>query len=40
VGIDFRTPIGPLRVGYAHNIAHLTPGEPKGLFHFGIGYPW
>jgi outer membrane protein assembly factor BamA len=38
--LDFRSPLGPLRVGYAHNIASLIEGEPRDLWHFGIGYPW
>ena len=38
--LDLRTPLGPVRVGYAHNVAGLMPGEPEDLFHFGIGYPW
>ena len=38
--MGFRTPLGPLRFGYAVNVADLVPGQPKELWHFGIGYPW
>ncbi len=38
--IGLRSPIGPLRVGYAVNISDLVPGQPRELWHFGIGYPW
>jgi outer membrane protein assembly factor BamA len=39
-GIDFRTPIGPLRGGVARNVDNLIEGEPRTVWHFGIGYPW
>jgi len=38
--LDLRTPLGPVRIGYAHNVAGLVPGLPEGVWHFGIGYPW
>ncbi|MBE0567646.1 MAG: BamA/TamA family outer membrane protein [Krumholzibacteria bacterium] len=38
--LDVRTPLGPLRIGYAWNIGPVLPGEPDELWHFGIGYPW
>jgi outer membrane protein assembly factor BamA len=38
--LDVRTPLGPLRVGYAWNLGPVVPGEPRSLWHFGIGYPW
>ncbi len=38
--MGLRSPLGPLRFGYAVNIADLVPGQPKKLWHFGIGYPW
>jgi outer membrane protein assembly factor BamA len=38
--LDVRTPLGPLRVGYAWNLVDVYPGEPDELWHFGIGYPW
>ena len=38
--IGVRTPLGPLRVGYAFNVADLVSGKPGELWHFGIGYPW
>ncbi|RKZ14646.1 hypothetical protein DRQ50_08650 [bacterium] len=40
VDIDFRSPLGPIRVGHAWNIEGLLPGRPRTLWHFGIGYPW
>ena len=38
-GIAFRTPIGPLRFEYGHN---LTPrdDDPGGTFHFSLGFPF
>jgi outer membrane protein assembly factor BamA len=38
--LGLRSPIGPVRIGWARNIADLVPGEPRNLWHFGIGYPW
>jgi outer membrane protein assembly factor BamA len=38
--LDLRTPLGPIRVGYGHNVANRVAGEPLGIWHFGIGYPW
>ena len=38
--LDLRSPLGPLRVGYAWNLTQPISGEPRGLWHFGIGYPW
>ncbi|MFN2370145.1 MAG: autotransporter assembly complex family protein [Candidatus Krumholzibacteriia bacterium] len=38
--LDVRTPLGPFRAGYAWNIGPVLAGEPEGLWHFGIGYPW
>ena len=40
VGFDLRTPLGPLRVGYAWNLGSDLPDDPMELWHFGIGYPW
>ena len=40
VALSLRSPIGPLRVGFARNIADQVAGEPRELWHFGIGYPW
>lgn len=40
VDLDLRTPLGPLRGGYAWNLTDPPPGEPTELWHFGIGYPW
>ncbi len=38
--VGLHSPLGPIRVGYAVNVAGLVPGEPRELWHFGIGYPW
>ncbi len=38
--VGVRSPLGPLRVGYAVNVADQVPGQPRNLWHFGIGYPW
>jgi len=38
--VGLRSPLGPLRVGYAVNVADLVPDQPRRLWHFGIGYPW
>lgn len=38
--LDLRTPLGPIRGGYGHNVANRVEGEPRGIWHFGIGYPW
>jgi len=40
VGLDFHTPLGPLRVSYARNLGKVIPGEPRAMWHFGVGYPW
>lgn len=40
VSLDVRTPLGPLRLGYAWNLGEVPEGEPSGLAHFGVGYPW
>jgi outer membrane protein insertion porin family len=38
--LDLRTPLGPVRAGYGWNIANQVEGQPRSIFHFGIGYPW
>ncbi len=38
--LDFRTPLGPVRAGYGWNVANRIEGQPREIFHFGIGYPW
>lgn len=40
VGLDARTPLGPLRLAYAWNLREVIPGEPGTQWHFGVGYPW
>ena len=39
LGIRFKTFMGPVRLEYGHN---LNPREfdPKGTFHFALGYPF
>jgi outer membrane protein assembly factor BamA len=38
--IDLRTPLGPVRAGYGWNVLNQVEGQPRHIFHFGIGYPW
>lgn len=38
--VGLRSPLGPIRLGYAVNIADLVPGRSRELWHIGIGYPW
>ncbi len=38
--IGVRSPLGPLRVGYAVNVQDQVIGHSRELWHFGIGYPW
>ncbi len=40
VDLDIRTPLGPLRFGYAWNQTTTEYGQSSGLWHGGIGYPW
>lgn len=40
VDLDIRTPLGPVRGGWAWNVINKVEGQPHDLFHFGIGYPW
>ena len=40
VDLDLRTPMGPVRAGYGWNAANQIEGQPRSIFHFGIGYPW
>jgi outer membrane protein assembly factor BamA len=40
VSLDLRTPLGPVRLGYAWNLTDVYPGQPESLAHFGVGYPW
>ncbi len=39
-GLDFRTPLGPVRIGYAWNLGPVSADEPSALAYFGVGYPW
>jgi outer membrane protein assembly factor BamA len=38
--LDLRTPLGPVRGGYGWSVAGRIEGQPRDIFHFGIGYPW
>lgn len=38
--LDIRTPLGPVRGGYGWNVLNRIEGQPRSIFHFGIGYPW
>ena len=38
--LDLRTPLGPVRGGYGWNVVNQVAGQPRHIFHFGIGYPW
>ena len=40
VDLDLRTPLGPVRAGYGWNVVNQVEGQPRSIFHFGIGYPW
>ncbi|MEN8006997.1 MAG: BamA/TamA family outer membrane protein [Candidatus Krumholzibacteriota bacterium] len=40
VDLDLRTPLGPVRAGYGWNVSNRIEGQPRDIFHFGIGYPW
>ena len=40
VGLDVRSPLGPVRLGVAWNLGAVAAGEPRTLAHFGVGYPW
>jgi outer membrane protein assembly factor BamA len=40
VGLDVRTPLGPVRVGYAWNLGEVAPGQSTAMAHIGVGYPW
>jgi outer membrane protein assembly factor BamA len=40
VDLDLMTPMGPVRLGYGWNVINQVQGQPHGIFHFGIGYPW
>jgi len=40
MSLDVRTPLGPVRFGYAWNLEAVPDGEPDDLAHFGVGYPW
>ena len=38
-GIWWRTPIGPVRVEYGHNL-NRRPGDPSGTIQFSLGFPF
>jgi outer membrane protein assembly factor BamA len=39
VGIRVRTPVGPVRLEYGHNL-NPRPGDPSGTLHIAVGYPF
>ncbi len=38
-GIRWRTPIGPVRLEYGHNL-NRRHGDPAGSLHFSVGFPF
>ncbi|HKS38668.1 MAG TPA: BamA/TamA family outer membrane protein [Verrucomicrobiae bacterium] len=38
-GLRWKTLIGPVRFEYGHNL-NPRPGDPKGTFHFSVGFPF
>ena len=38
-GLRWRTPIGPVRLEYGHNL-NRRPGDPSGTVHVSVGYPF
>ena len=40
LSLDVRSPLGPVRFGYAWNLGDVYSGEPQSMAHFGVGYPW
>lgn len=38
-GIRYRSPVGPVRLEYGHNVQRRT-GDVDGTLHFSIGYPF
>jgi outer membrane translocation and assembly module TamA len=39
IGLRFRTPIGPIRLEYGHNL-NPRPTDPDGTLHFSVGFPF
>ncbi|GAB4275725.1 MAG: hypothetical protein Tsb0018_07040 [Opitutales bacterium] len=39
LGLNYRTPVGPLRLEYAHNI-HRRPDDPSGRLLLALGFPF
>jgi len=39
VGLRLRTPIGPVRLEYGHNL-NPRPSDPDGTLHFSVGFPF
>jgi outer membrane protein assembly factor BamA len=39
IGVRFRTPVGPVRLEYGHNL-NPRPGDPDGTLHIAVGYPF
>lgn len=38
-GIRWRTPVGPVRLEYGHNL-NRRDGDPSGTVHFSVGFPF
>lgn len=39
LGLRWRTPVGPIRLEYGHNL-DPRPADPDGTLHFAVGYPF
>ena len=39
LGLRLRTPVGPVRLEYGHNL-NRRHGDPDGTLHFSVGYPF
>ena len=39
IGLRLRTPVGPVRLEYGHNL-NPRPGDPDGTLHIAVGYPF
>lgn len=39
IGLRWRTPVGPVRLEYGHNL-NARPEDPDGALHLAVGYPF
>ncbi|MEX0332827.1 MAG: outer membrane protein assembly factor [Puniceicoccaceae bacterium] len=39
IGLRLRTPVGPIRLEYGHNL-DPRPGDPEGTLHIAVGFPF